>query len=269
MAGHSPEDVAEFERETWNRCAQRYEETFALLTNEAAPLLVEAANIKSGTRVLEIGSGSGNVAGKLAAAGAAVDAIDYSEPMIAVAKRNHPEIRFQRANAENVPFDDETFDAVIASLIVHHLARPVDVFKEVHRVLKPGACFAFAVWGPEEEQTGFGVFFGALMAHSDLDLTALPFGPLFGVTDRESYEALVSGAGFRKFQLDAHKVAWKAKTLAPILRGMSDWANLLAFPQELQEKVEASTRENAKPFEKAGGHYVFPHSLVLGRAFRP
>jgi hypothetical protein len=44
MAGHSPDDVTEFERETWNRCAQRYEETFALLTNEAVPLLVEAAN---------------------------------------------------------------------------------------------------------------------------------------------------------------------------------------------------------------------------------
>jgi ubiquinone/menaquinone biosynthesis C-methylase UbiE len=268
MAGHSPDDVTEFERETWNRCAQRYEETFSLLTNEAVPLLVEAANIKSGTRVLEIGSGPGNVAGKLAANGAEVDAVDYSEPMVEVAKKNHPGIRFQQANAEKLPFDDETFDTVIASLTVHHLARPADVFKEVHRVLKPGGCFAFAVWGPEEEQTGFGVFFGALMAHSDLDLTTLPFGPLFGVTDRESYEALISGAGLSKFQLDTHKVAWKTKTLDPILRGMSDWANLLAFPQELQDKVEASTRENAKPFEKNDGHYVFPHSLVLGRAFR-
>ena len=268
MAGHSPDDTTEFERETWNRCAQNYQETFVPLTNEAAPLLVQAANIKSGMRVLDIGSGPGNVAGKLVAAGAEVDAVDYSEPMVEVAKKNYPGIRFHHANAEKLPFDDETFDAVVASLTVHHLARPAEVFKEVHRVLKPGGCFAFTVWGPEEEQIGFEVFFGALMAHSpDLDFSALPFGPLFGITDRETYEPLISGAGLSKFEFDAHKIAWMAKTLDPILHAMSDWANLMAFPEELQEKVRASTRENARPFEK-DGDYVFPHSLVVGRAFR-
>ena len=103
MAGHSPDDVTEFERETWNRCAQRYEETFVLLTNEAVPLLIEAANIKSGTRVLDIGSGPGNVAGQLAAAGADVDAVDYSEPMLEVAKKNHPDIRFHLRTPRSSP----------------------------------------------------------------------------------------------------------------------------------------------------------------------
>jgi SAM-dependent methyltransferase len=266
MAGHSPDDVTEFERETWNRCAQNYQETFAPLTNEAAQLLMEAVSVKSGTRVLDIGCGPGNVAGELATAGGDVDGVDYSEPMLEVAKKNHPGIRFHFANAEKLPFDDGTFDAVISSLAVHHLARPAEVFKEVHRVLKPGGSFAWAVWGPEEEQTGFGVFFGALLTHlPDLDMSALPFGPLLGVTDSDMYEPYVSGAGLTNFQLDAHKVTWKSDTLDAVLRGMSDWSNLAAFPEELQEKVRASTRENAKAFEK-NGKYEFPHSLVVGRA---
>jgi hypothetical protein len=135
-------------------------------------------------------------------------------------------------------------------------------------VLKPGGNFSWAVRGPEEEQTGFGVFFDALLNHSpDLDMSALPFGPLFGVTDRETYEPYVSGAGLTNFQLDTHEVTWKPDTLGAVLRGMSDWSNLAAFPEELQERVKASTRENAKTFEK-NGSYEFPHSLVVGRATR-
>lgn len=133
-------------------------------------------------------------------------------------------------------------------------------------MLKPSGSFAWAVWGPEEEQTGFGVFFGALLTHlPDLDMSALPFGPLFGVTNRETYEPYVSGAGLTNFQLDAHNVTWESDTPDAVLCGMSDWANLAAFPEEIQEKVKASTLENAKAFEK-DGTYEFPHSLVFGRA---
>jgi SAM-dependent methyltransferase len=268
VAGHSPDEVTEFERETWNRCAQNYRETFVPLTNEAVELLLEAANVQSGTRILDLGCGPGNVAARLAGNGGVVDAVDYSEPMLEVAKENYPDIRFHFANAEELPFDDGTFDAVISSLTVHHLARPTEVFKEVYRVLKPGGSFFWAVWGPEEEQAGFGVFFGALLTHSpDLDMSALPFGPLFGFTDRETYEPYVNGAGLTDFQLDAHKVTWKPENLGSVLRGMSDWSNLAAFPEELQEKVKASTRDNAKAFEK-DGKYEFPHSLVVGRATR-
>ena len=49
----------------------------------------------------------------------------------------------------------------MSNLVVHHLARPAAVFREVSRVLAPGGRFAFVVWAAPEEQTGFGVFFAA------------------------------------------------------------------------------------------------------------
>lgn len=103
MAGHSPDDVTKFERETWNRCAQNYQETFVLLTNEAAQLLMEAANVKSGTHVLDIGSGPGNVAGQLVAAGADVDAVDYSEPGSRLRRRITPTSVFTSRTPRSSP----------------------------------------------------------------------------------------------------------------------------------------------------------------------
>ena len=57
-----PDVVAKFELETWSRCADDYVNTFAGITGETVPLLSEAARIRPGFQVLEIGSGPGHVA---------------------------------------------------------------------------------------------------------------------------------------------------------------------------------------------------------------
>jgi SAM-dependent methyltransferase len=266
MEDMKPDVVTRFEREIWSRCAPSYLETFAALTSQTVPLLINAANIGGGTRVLDIGSGPGNAAKELAAVGADVDGVDFSEEMIEVARQRYPEIRFQQANAEEIPFDAGTFDAVVSNFVVHHLARPTRVFQEVHRVLERGGRFAFVVWGPPEEQSSIGAFFAAVEAHHDL--AELPQGPLFGVTDRATYEPLIAGAGLQDLQLETHDVVWRSKTLDPILRGFWDLGDMAALPPDVQARIEASTRENAKPYKK-DGQYEFPHSVLLGHATSP
>ena len=261
--GFDPDVVAKYERDTWNRCADSYVETFAGLTGETVPLVVEAAEIGPGTRVLEIGSGPGHVADLLAKAGASVTGVDFSSDMVEVAQKNHPEISFQQADAEQLPFEAGSFDAVVANFVVHHLARPEVVFAEVNRVLKPGGRFAFVVWGAPEEQSSIGAFFGAVEAHHDLE--GLPHGPLFGVIERTVYEPLLTGAGLVDCNLSTHGVTWRTDSLSPVLRGFWDWGNMASLPSETQKKIEETTRENAQPYEQNGG-YAFPHSVLLGSA---
>jgi len=186
--------------------------------------------------------------------------------MIEVARRRHPAIPFYEGDGEALPFDAETFDAVVANCVVHHLARQAVVFQEVARVLQPGGRFAFVVLGALEEQAAFGVFFAAVQAHHSAE-EALPHGPLFGVTDRAVYQTLFREASLQQFQLVRHEVAWRMKTLAPLLRGLCDWGNLAVLPRELQERIEAATRENAKEYQQNDG-FVFPHSVLLGVAIK-
>jgi hypothetical protein len=60
--GFDPDVVADYERVTWSRCADNYIDTFAGITGETVPLLMEAAGIHPGNQVLQIGSGPGHVA---------------------------------------------------------------------------------------------------------------------------------------------------------------------------------------------------------------
>lgn len=260
-----PDVVAQYERDTWTRCADDYANTFAGITRETVPLLMDTAAIQSGSQVLEIGSGSGDVAESLARAGANVTGVDFSPRMVEVARRRYPKITFEQADAEELPFEAGSFDAVVANFVVHHLARPGTVFREVNRVLKTGGRFAFAVWGVPEEQSSIGAFFGAVVAHYDLE--ELPHGPLFGVTERSVYEPLLTQASLQDCQFAIHEVTWRVDSLDPILKGFWDWGNMAALPAETQRKIRETTRENAQPYRQ-GDRYAFPHSILFGSALK-
>lgn len=257
--------VTAYERETWGRCADDYIDTFAGITSETVPLLIESAGIRSGSEVLEIGSGPGHVADMMVHAGANVTGIDFSDSMVDVARGRFPEITFTQADAENLPLETESFDAVVANFVVHHLARPELVFREVHRVLKPGGRFAFAVWGAPEEQSSIGAFFAAVMAHHELG--ALPHGPLFGVTERSVYEPLLTQADLQDCKLSIHEMTWKVDSLQPVLKGFWDWGNMALLPKDTQEKIRQTTHENAQAYEE-DGRYAFPHAILFGCAFK-
>src|SRR5215217_1089463 len=68
--------------------------------------------------------------------------------------------------AEQLPFEDDTFDLVVGVYVVHHLARPRVVFESVCRVTKPGGHFAFTI--PDQlRQASFGSFFSAVTEHHE------------------------------------------------------------------------------------------------------
>ncbi|MHC5022448.1 MAG: class I SAM-dependent methyltransferase [Planctomycetota bacterium] len=260
-----PDVVHQYEHETWTRCAATYLDHFAGLTRETIPLLRDAANIRSDRTVLDLGSGPGHVAGALAEHGADVTGIDFSARMVEVARRSHPKATFLEANAEQLPFDDTSFEAVVSNFVVHHLARPDVVFREVCRVLEPGGCFAFVVFERPEAQSSIGAFFEAVAAHHDSD--ELPHGPLFGA-ERSAYVAPLKASGLGEAHFETHDILWRSETIDPVLQAFLEWGNIAALPRDVQQKIEVTARENLESYRDGGG-YAFPHAVLLGAAVRP
>jgi SAM-dependent methyltransferase len=149
--------------------------------------------------------------------------------------------------------------------VVHHFSRPEVAFREICRVLKPGGRLVFAVWGAPEEQSSVGAFCGAVMAHHDLD--ELPHGPLFGVTEKSVYEAMLSKAGMTDFELSTHAVTWQIDWREPLLKGFLNWGAMSALPVAVQEKIRETVRENSQPF-KDGEGFSLPHTALLGVAVK-
>ena len=106
----------------------------------------ELGRIEAGATVLDVGSGAGTdslVAAQMVAPDGRVVGIDMTPEMLAKARGAAAEARienveFLEAEAEKLPFDDETFDVVISNGVVDLIPDKDAVFSELYRVLKPG-----------------------------------------------------------------------------------------------------------------------------------
>lgn len=256
----TPADVAAFEHATWSRSAPGYEEGFAVLTSEAARPLLKAANVKAGSRLLDVGTGSGVVAAIAHEMGADVVGIDFSEPMLVEARRAVPEVVFRTASADRLPFDEGSFEAVVANGVLHHLGEPDRALDEAHRVLADGGRIACTVWADPETLEAFGLFFAAVEEHAGS--AQLPHGPLFGITDHDTLASLFIAAGFSSVEIDTIETTWRMSSIDPLLRAFSTWAQLDSFPTDTRTAIEASVRAAARAYETEAGLAV-PNPMLL------
>ncbi|MBI2764487.1 MAG: methyltransferase domain-containing protein [Chloroflexi bacterium] len=108
--------------------------------------LVEAAGLRGGERVLDMGSGAGHTALALAAKGAEVVGLDVTAEMVAVAtelaaQRGLANVTFREGDVGALPFAPGEFDIVTSRFSAHHYANPQAALSEAARVLKPGGKF--------------------------------------------------------------------------------------------------------------------------------
>lgn len=257
--------VAQFENETWSRCAKSYLEGFGPLVEEAVGPLLEKVEISSKDRVLDVGTGPGLVAGAVVRRGAQVIGIDFSEAMLGVARRLHPKIEFEKASGEALPFDDGRFDVVVGNFMLHHSGDPATVLAESYRVLSENGRMGFTVWADPAKLEAFNVYFAAIEEHAGP--AELPHGPLFGVSDFAVFHKMTQDAGFRDSSVEELDISWQTPSLEPYLDAFRDWANLEAFPEELRGPIEASAREKAEGY-CSDGHYVMPNPAILVSAIK-
>jgi malonyl-CoA O-methyltransferase len=104
-----------------------------------------------GLAMVDVGCGTGRHALRLAAAGANVHALDFSEAMLARARTKAARlpIVFQTHDlAQPLPFADDTFDRVVCGLVIDHIADLVSLFREMHRVCRPTGFVVISVMHP-------------------------------------------------------------------------------------------------------------------------
>src|SRR5918998_251909 len=125
-------------------------ETFLL---PLGPRLVEACGIEEGMRVLDVAAGTGNASIPAAQRGAQVTASDLTPELFDAgrerAKREGVELEWVEADAENLPFEDESFDVVMSSIGAMFAPHHEDVADELVRVCRPGGTVGLLSWTPD------------------------------------------------------------------------------------------------------------------------
>ncbi len=112
------------------------------------PAFTDRAGVTPPMRVLDIGCGPGGLTRELVARiGAdAVAAIDPSPPFVAACRERNPGVDVRQGVAEQLPFDDDSFDATLSSLVVGFMSDPDAGAREMVRVTKPGGVIAACFW---------------------------------------------------------------------------------------------------------------------------
>lgn len=115
---------------------------------------------RKGMRVLDLAAGTGTSSAALASHGAHVTAADFSEGMLAEGRRRHAGnelIDFVWADATELPFDDDSFDAATISYGLRNVNNPKQAIAEMVRVVKPGGRIVIAEFSrPSSEVVNWG-----------------------------------------------------------------------------------------------------------------
>ncbi|MDT3767092.1 bifunctional demethylmenaquinone methyltransferase/2-methoxy-6-polyprenyl-1,4-benzoquinol methylase UbiE [Gleimia hominis] len=126
----------------FNKVAKRYDATNAALSFGTVWYwrheLVKTLAPKAGQKVLDLAAGTGRSTASLAKTGADVVGADLSEGMLDVARKTYPDLKFVQANATNLPFEDNAFDAATISFGLRNIVDTRAALKEMARVVRPG-----------------------------------------------------------------------------------------------------------------------------------
>ena len=128
-------------KEGYNLYSSAYEKNTAYLNSFEKNIVLEFMGNLTGKKALDLGCGTGRLVKDLINSGAKVVGIDISDEMIKIMKNKFPKVESLLADSENLPFEDNSFDFVIASFFIVHLKNLTKTFDEIYRVLKDGGKF--------------------------------------------------------------------------------------------------------------------------------
>ncbi|HEV6953711.1 MAG TPA: class I SAM-dependent methyltransferase [Promicromonospora sp.] len=236
----------------------RYWGTFARPVWE--PLL-RAARVGAGSRVLDVGCGSGELLEHLLDVGARASGVDPAARMVELARARAAGAEVRRGDAEHLPFDDGRFDAVLAVNALQFAADTDDALAEAARVLAPGGVLGLAGWA-ERSRNDLDALDAALAEADGDDPDDRPEESPLRVPG--GLAALLTDAGWRVLDGGLTSVPWDVRDETDLVRGI-----LFGEERSTVDELGPVIVEAAAPFRRPDGGYRLVNAFRWAAAERP
>ena len=272
-SSNDPQSFGNFELDGWETVSQGYEEHFTKLTRQSVAAILDAAGVSTDMLVLDVCCGPGMIATAAAARGARATGIDFSAAVIKVANSGESGAEFHQGDAQSLSFADNSYDSVICGFGIIHLPDPQKALSEMYRVLKPGGRIALSVWEPPNANNGFGLLFGSIKAHADMEVD-LPHGPdFFQFSDPASLTDALQETGFGEPSVNTVAQTWEFNGRGGLFTSIMEGAVraralIAAQTATVQEAVSNSVAAGMDAYSSSDGVYRIPMPALIGSAIK-
>jgi SAM-dependent methyltransferase len=272
MSDRAADEFKAFEAEGWSARARTYGDLSGAVTSRFAEPLLDAAGVRGGDRVLDVATGPGYVAERAAARGAKPLGVDIAEGMLAVARERLPGLEFRSADAEDLPFEDGSFEVVVGNFVINHLPRPERAAAATTRVLEPRGGAAFSVWAGSMGMPVMGLVGKAVEAagiEEDEGQAGIPSGPdPWRFAEEAEFRSLLAAAGLVEVAVEqvelVHRVSGPEELWRGFLGGSVRGGTFVrAQPQAVQARIREALHAVMQPY-LAGEGFELPVVAKIG-----
>ncbi|RLR20906.1 hypothetical protein C6H72_18655 [Salmonella enterica subsp. diarizonae serovar 48:i:z] len=240
----------DFEYNGWQSVADCYQNSWVNVTNMFGKEIINGLNLKE-KLILDVATGTGNMIPILKDRQPhSIKAIDISENMINIARKEYPFIEFYVADIANLPFDNNSFDFVTSNFGVQHFYNIEKSFSEISRILKPEGTFSFTIWAPDNLNLA-GYVLNKAISDCEISNKNLPTGPDYHIFNSDHLlEKLIFSCDFDNQKIKrtlVHK-KWKLNNIDDLFNSekfgsVRSGALLKSLDKENSDKLRLKMRE--------------------------
>jgi len=229
--------------------------------------VLAAAHVTGGTRMLDVGCGTGLMLQLAQKLGATVSGVDISAGLLAIAAERVPTADLRRADLQQLPFDDASFDAVVAVNALQFAEDPIAAIADSARVLVSGGRLSIGMFAePERAQS------------TAIHIAMSALSPPARESEHEPYalsapgnlESALAAAGLVVDGTGEVDCVWAYDSTADAVRGLIGSAGgTRAVEASGEAGVRAVIEEALRPFTDAAGHIAMRNTFRFLVAVKP
>ncbi len=264
-----------FEKNGWEAVAQEWHNHFETVSRQSINYLLQSVGVteqhnNQGKLLLDIATGPGYGAFEATQLGVNARGIDFSEAQIHQARILHPAVKFEIGDAEDLPYSNSKFDAVIINFGLNHFPHPEKALKESLRVLKAGGRIAFTTWAKPPLSVGFDLVQSAISKFGNPD-AFLPAGPnYYRFADSEEASKTLKKVGFRAPKISVVPQTWRVNDGKEMLKAIENGtvragALLRAQDTAVKNKIISYICQEAEKY-RSGKFLAIPMPAILAAA---